>query len=203
MRALFFITLFTFFATALFAQPAYVQGEDYKVTNRVGGPEITWNDEPARPDQLLIPSENEIRILDPVTGEERVVVFLLPDGQIRKVVDLAYSSVTESDRREQRRIETAYDEAKEKKREGLPKIEQPSSDISSNNFDTNGVLEVEFENGLVFNFANGVATAYWGTQKIEVTGKEGRYRMETTAFEAGVAFNPQTGNRVYKYLTIR
>lgn len=201
MRALLFISLVLLFCSPITAQKLSVQGENYKIADQPGGPVITWNGRPATPEQLITPNENEIRLLDPTSGEEQVVIFLTPDGQIRKVIDLAYSSVTEADYAEQRKAETNYQNDQVDKRAGLKKIHPIT--ITDNSFALTGELEVKFKNGLVFQLKNGKAEAYLGTEKIEVIGESGRYRIETTNFEAGVAFDPSTGKKVYKYLTVR
>lgn len=153
--------------------PAYVQGPVYKVINASQGPVILWEGRPVVKGQVVNTAPDLLTVYPPNDTEARLLVYLRPDGRMKRVVDLAYEhdprkkgSATESE-------EVAYDNA--------------------------GPLELTFKNGMHFTYENGVASAYLDGEWLTVTGRKGAYRIQTDTFEAGVSFRAVPGSKVYWY----
>lgn len=91
-----------------------VRGENYQVANRADGLEVLWDGEPAKAEQL-VRADQQMEVLDPATGEARLLILLAADGTFTDVVDLKYSDL-ESYRAQQAR-DRAYAERDRRRRE--------------------------------------------------------------------------------------
>ncbi|MEM7571865.1 MAG: hypothetical protein AAF433_03140 [Bacteroidota bacterium] len=79
-------------ASAQSAPAQQVRGENYQISNQENGLEILWDGIPATSDQLL-KDDQQIKVLDPVTGKARLLILLAEDGTFTDVIDLEYTSL--------------------------------------------------------------------------------------------------------------
>lgn len=174
----FFFFLFAFSLTALSAQVdsdfPYVQGPVYKVINDASGPVILWEGKAASPDQIVRSAPDLITVYPPHSFDPRLLIYLQPNGRLKEVIDLEY--------------------------EPRPADRPAVAAAKAAAFKNRQPVRVDFRNGLVFTFEDGMPAASLRGELLPVTGANGRYRIVTEAFEAGVAFGPEYGATVYQYL---
>lgn len=176
MRSLFLPLLFILtFCTCVRAQNhddklAYVEGPVYKVINAATGPVVLWKGEPAAADQIRTDANGNLEVYPPDSDEPRLLITLQKDGTLEAVTDLAYQT------------------------DSRKPLAEPKEKY------TDGPVRVNFANGLCFSYSDGEASASFAGHPVPVTGSKGRYRIETEDYEAGIAFGPMWGNKVYQYL---
>lgn len=177
MKTLLFC-LFSVSISSLFAQVdsdfPYVQGPVYKVINAAEGPVILWEGKAASPDQIVRSAPDLITVYPPHSFDVRLLIYLQPNGRLKEVIDLEY--------------------------EPHPADRPAAVAAKAAAFQAMEPVRVDFRNGLVFTFENGMPAASLRGELLPVTGENGRYRINTDAFEAGIAFGPAYGATVYHYL---
>lgn len=150
----------------------FVQGPVYVVYDHPLGPIVYWEDEPASVAQIKTTEDGVIEVSPPGVDAPRLLIYLEADDRLAKVVDLEYQ------RDPRLPNEQAYNKSKA----------------------TESPIEITFRNGLYFTYADGIASATYLGETVPVAGSEGRYRIETADFEAGIAFGPMWNGKVYQYL---
>ncbi|MEO0685607.1 MAG: hypothetical protein AAFY76_11335 [Cyanobacteria bacterium J06649_11] len=189
---------------------AYVAGEEYKVINTANGFSVEWQGEPAGAEQLETVSEREVRVLNP-QGKERLIIYLWPDGRFSDVIDLKYTDPDTyfarrardreyAKRDAARRIRDKAYEARNQKYHERDAARVKARQQRVENFDWSAYREFTFGNGLIITVTDGEASATYQGESLEVTGSDGRYRVMSETFEAGVAFGPNYRVGGYKYL---
>ena len=179
--------LLLLFGTAYsIAQPSnafVLEDADYRVTYQEDSLQVFWRGEPAG--EQLQQFDPHRALLRDEQGRPRLLLY---PGDPFQYYDLAYADTTWFNYA----LEAMTDEsvAIEEKRSSLPdglRYADPTSP-----------LVITFSNGLIMSIHPGSASAKLAGTPLPVTGREGRYRVITSDFEAGVAV--QANGKLYKYL---
>ncbi len=177
-------------------------GPDYRVNDLPSGPEIIWNDQPIDSALLDLSYPGTILVTSPNTRQVQLIVRLQPDGSLRDVTDLKYNPRSKTKVSSERRDEYLERDSLRAAQRSNALTERKQLDAEKTaQFQRTQTLEFTFENGLVFRYDKGEVSATLNDEKLTVAGVTGRYRIKTPTFEAGVSFNPNTGQEQWQYFT--